>query len=167
MMAYRFSVHATTQQTSNKMVFGRDIVLPMEAVIGRPFSPEQADGAVQVEEHISKIQGRLETAHRIARQHLKVNSEYQKRHYDIKAKKRSLFPGQAGWLADPTRKKGVCTKLSPRWKGPFLVIKKLDDLTYLVKKSEKQRAAVFHLDRLEPYQGRNILTWFSKVISKF
>ena len=68
------------------------------------------------------------------------------------------------WLADPTRKKGVCTKLSPRWKGPFLVIKKLDDLTYLVKKSEKQRAAVFHLDRLEPYQGRNIPTWFSKVI---
>ena len=167
MMAYRSSVHATTQQTPNKMVFGRDIVLPMEAVIGRPFSPEQADGAVQVEEHISKIQDRLETAHRIARRHLKVNSEYQKRHYDIKAKKRSLFPGQAVWLADPTRKKGVCTKLSPRWKGPFLVIKKLDDLTYLVKKSEKQRAAVFHLDRLEPYQGRNIPTWFSKVISKF
>ena len=34
MMAYRSSVHATTQQTPNKMVFGRDIVLPMEAVIG-------------------------------------------------------------------------------------------------------------------------------------
>ena len=76
-MAYRSSVYATTQQTPNKMVFGRDIVLPMEAVIGRPFSPEQADGAVQVEEHISKIQDRLETNHRIARQHLKVNSEYQ------------------------------------------------------------------------------------------
>ena len=166
MMAYRYSVHATTQQTPNKMVFGGDIVLPLEAEIGRPISPKQADGAVQVKEHVSKIQDRLETAHRIAHQHLNVNSEYQKRHYGIKAKKRSLFIGQVVWIADPTRKKRVCTQLSPRWKGPFLVIKKLDDLPYLVKKSEKQRAAVFHLERLEPYLCKKIPTWFSKVISK-
>ena len=90
MMAFRYSVHATTQQTPNKMVFGGDIVLPMEAVIGLPISPKQADGAVQVKEHVSKIQDRLETAHRIAHQHLNVNSEYQKRHYGIKAKKKTI-----------------------------------------------------------------------------
>ena len=33
-IAYRFSVHATTQQTQIKMVFRRYILLPMEAVIG-------------------------------------------------------------------------------------------------------------------------------------
>ena len=48
------------------------------------------------------------------------------------------------------KEKGVCIKLSPRWKGLFLVVKKLDVLPCLVKKSEKQSAAVFHMDRLEP-----------------
>ena len=85
----------------------------MEAVIGWPIFPELADGAVQVEKQISKIQDRLEAAHRIARHHLKVNSEYQKRHYDIKAKKRSLFLGQALRIADPKRKKGVWTESVP------------------------------------------------------
>lgn len=148
------------------MVFGRDIVLPLEAVIDRPRSTSPGDEPCDTDLYISELQNRLETAHEIARKHLKINTDYQKRHYDLRAKKRSLNPGQAVWLADPHRKVGVCTKLSCKWKGPFLVVKKIDDITYLIKKSEKQRATVFHIDRLEPYQGRNIPAWFSKVMNK-
>lgn len=166
MMAYRASINSTTHQSPNKMVFGRDIVLPLEAVIGRPRSTSPGDEPCDTDLYISELQNRLETAHEIARKHLKINTDYQKRHYDLRAKKRSLNPGQAVWLADPHRKVGVCTKLSCKWKGPFLVVKKIDDITYLIKKSEKQRATVFHIDRLEPYQGRNIPAWFSKVMNK-
>ena len=166
-MAYRDSINSATHQTPTKMVLGRNVVLPLEAVIGKPQQTGSTDEQCEVDEYISQLQNRLARAHEIARKHLKVNADYQKRHYDLRAKKRSLHQGQAVWLSDPHRKAGVCTKLTCKWKGPFLVLKKIDDITYLVKKSEKQRSAVYHIDRLEPYRGRNIPSWFQKEISKW
>ena len=86
---------------------------------------------------------------------LKQNSEYQKRYYDLMAKKRELKPGQPVWLYDASKRKGVCHKLTAKWKGPYVVTRKVDDLTYLVKKSKKQLGKAFHIDRLLPYQGTN------------
>ena len=36
LLAYRSSVHATTGFTPNFLMFGREIILPLQAVIGRP-----------------------------------------------------------------------------------------------------------------------------------
>ena len=38
LMAYRSSTHKSTNVSPNKMVFGREVVLPVEAYIGRPLS---------------------------------------------------------------------------------------------------------------------------------
>jgi hypothetical protein len=40
----------------------------------------------------------MSKSHILARKHLKQNSEYQKRHYDLKAVKRTLQVGQPVWL---------------------------------------------------------------------
>jgi hypothetical protein len=37
--------------------------------------------------------------------------------YEIKSTKKSLKVGQAVWMDDPARKKGVCHKLIHHWKG--------------------------------------------------
>ena len=36
MMAYRSSVHASTTRTPNSMLFGREITLPLQALIPQP-----------------------------------------------------------------------------------------------------------------------------------
>jgi hypothetical protein len=69
-------------------------------------------------------------SHILARKHLKQNSEYQKRHYDLKAVKRTLQVGQPVWLYDASKKVGVCHKLTSKWKGPYVITRKLDDITY-------------------------------------
>ncbi len=76
---------------------------------------------------------------------------------------RDFKVGQAVWLHDPARRVGVCSKLSDKWKGPYLVTRKLDDLLYLVKRSPKQPAKAFHVDRLLPYRGRNLTPWIVKM----
>jgi hypothetical protein len=73
-----------------------------------------------------------------------------------------LSVGQAVWLHHPGRRPGVCSKLVATWKGPYVVTKMLDDITYLVKRSAKQMAKTYHIDRLLEYQGRNLPTWFGK-----
>ena len=49
----------------------------------------------------------------------------------MRARKQLLEPGHAVWLYNPTRRIGVCSKLNSKWKGPYVVIRKLDDVTYL------------------------------------
>lgn len=160
LMAYRSSAHASTGQTPNMMMLGRNITLPLEAVIPRPEKSDDQD-APTIEEYIETLQDNLGKSHTLARTHLKRNVEYQKRHYDLKAKKREFKIGQPVWLYDASRKVGVCHKLTSKWKGPFLVMKRLDDLTYLVKRSRKQSSKVYHIDRLLPYKGKNPPSWFS------
>jgi hypothetical protein len=40
--------------------------------------------------------------------------------------------------------------LTSKWKGPYVITRKLDDITYLVKNSRKQPGKVYHIDRSYP-----------------
>ncbi|CAC5372596.1 unnamed protein product [Mytilus coruscus] len=146
-MAYRSSVHASTGQTPNMMMLGRNIFLPMEAVIPRPDGPIES-ASPETDKYVNELQDAMSKSHALARKHLKQNSEYQKRYYDLKA-------GQAVWLYDASKRKGICHKLASKWKGPYVVTRKIDDITYLVKRSKKQPGKVHQIDRLLLYQGRN------------
>ncbi|CAG2228493.1 unnamed protein product [Mytilus edulis] len=64
--------------------------------------------------------------------------------------------GQLVWLNDPTRKIGVCSKLSAKWKGPYIITKCMDDTTYIVKKTAKQMAKAYHVNRLMSYEGQKL-----------
>ena len=159
MMAYRSSIHKTTSKTPNSMLFGREITLPLQAVIGKPVDPDSDQEFLQSDDYLEHLKKKLKENHDIARRHLKKSAIYQKRRYDLKAKKQTLRKGQAVWAYEPARKIGICTKLTSRWKGPFIVEKRIDDVTYRIKKSARQPSKIYHVDRLAPYQGRNIPNW--------
>ena len=68
------------------------------------------------------------------------------------------------WLLE--RLVGVFHTLKNKWKGPYLVTRKLADLIYLVQRSPNQPIRAHHLDRLLPYHGRNIPQWVSELKMK-
>ena len=90
-MAYKSSVHSSTGQTQNKMVYGREIILPMAAVIGQPKGVNPGTGS----DYVANLQEKPQQVHQLARTNLKKSAIYRKRHYDIKSSKRVLAPGQA------------------------------------------------------------------------
>lgn len=162
MMAYRSSQHVSTGQTPNKMIFGHNIVLPLQACIGLPPNPViENKGGISTCEYVTNLQEQLEIIHESARKVLKNKTQYRKRHYDLHARKRAFKLGDLVWLHDTTRRPGVCNKLSPQWKGPFLVTKKIDDLVYLIKRSSSTPAKAIHIDRLTSYKCSNVPTWLS------
>jgi hypothetical protein len=73
-----------------------------------------------------------------------------------------LKKGQPVWTYEPARKVGICNKLTSPWKGPFIIEKQIDDVTYRVKKSARQPSRMYHVDRLALYQGRNIASWAAR-----
>ena len=156
MMAYRSSPQSSTKVTPNKMVFGREVVLPMQAMVGRPRMEEKLKDCDQ---YVEDLQERMSHCHDIARENLRSASKYQKKHYDSNSKKVKYTVGQDVWLHDPTRKVGVSTKLTNKWKGPYLVTKVIDELVCLVKRTPKGKPKAYHVDRLYPYSGRKVLRW--------
>ncbi|KAK6168841.1 hypothetical protein SNE40_020013 [Patella caerulea] len=81
MMAYRSSVHSSTGCTPNMLMLGRNI-MPVQAIIPKPTETEEID-TVEVNEYIHQLQHKLSGAHSLAREKLRKNSDYQKRHYDL------------------------------------------------------------------------------------
>lgn len=157
MMAYRSSVHKSTSKTPNSMVLGKEIVLPLQAVIGQPVLVNT--DITDTDEYVECLKRSLKENHEIARKNLKTASVYQKRYYDLKAKKKFFRKGEAVWTYEPARKVGVCSKLTSPWKGPYIVEKQIDDVTYRIKKSARHPSKIYHVDRMSPYHGRNVPSW--------
>ena len=121
LMAYRSSVHSSTGVTPNMMTLGRNVILPSQAIIGLP--EESPQPPVEPVEYIRELNQNMVKIHIQARESLKKQAVYRKKYYDVKAKKRYLEENTLVWLHDPTRKPGICNKLSNR-KGPYQVVKK-------------------------------------------
>jgi len=159
MMAYRSSVHSTTGQTPNKMVFGRDIVLPLQAIVGLPPQDSSEMNVKPPDDFVTDLREQLEEVHLLARDSLKLKQQYRKRHYDLTAKSRSFKPGDAVWVHDTTRKPGVCSKLLANWKSPYIVMRKIDDQLNLVKASATSPVKSIHIDRLTTYKCAHLPSW--------
>ena len=58
-------------------------------------------------------------------------------------------------------KKGLTPKLSRPWKGPFVVIRKINDLVFRIQKTPRSKPKELHCNRLWKYTGANLPTWFN------
>ena len=162
MMAYRSSVHESTGKTPNEMMLGRNITLPLHIVTGVPDgedSPETSTGYVnRLKEHFIKT-------YALACKRLKRSAEHLKLQYDHRAGKAGLEVGQAVWIFSPTRKQGVYPGFMSAWKGPWVVVKKLDDLLYRVQQGPRSKSQVIHVNRLKPYKEEEEPRWFKETRS--
>ena len=79
MMAYRSSKQSSTGQIPNMLT------LPLQVVVE---SPKEILEAANVNEYGQEMQTCMHLAHEIARKTLKRKTQYQKRYYDTKSRKR-------------------------------------------------------------------------------
>lgn len=130
MIAYRSSVYSSTHFTPNMMVLGRNNTMSLAAVV----CSTSKENETEPDDYISDLQNKLHSIYELARQNPKTSAKCQESYYDIKSRRFSLPIGKLVWLYEPLLKKGVCKKLSCLWIGPSVVIEKIDDKTYKVKR---------------------------------
>ena len=73
--------------------------------------------------------------------------------------------GDLVYILDTATVKGKCRKLSPSWKGPGIVVKKLSTYHYRLK--TKAAVMVANHDRLKKCMDRDIPLWLSRYREKF
>ena len=109
--------------------------------------PEDKSPTTIFSEELGK---RLEQVLEFARHNLKVTSDRMKERYD---KDTPLEEGEPVWVYILQRKKGILPKLIRTWKGPYLVIKRINDLVYHVQLIPRSKHKVLHRNRLWRYTG--------------
>ena len=92
MMAYRASTHETTKCTPNKVVFGREISLPIDVVAGSPVDRNDTVCPIQC---IEWVKDALQQAYEFAHENTESSFQIHKRYYDTKLKARAFDIGHS------------------------------------------------------------------------
>ena len=130
MMAFRSSVHSSTEHTPFELMFGREMRIPLDVMMGSgPMNNESS-----YSEFVTDLQGGLEAAYRDVRQNLKVAQRRQKDAYDKGVRHMVFEAGDLVLRYDPQLKPGEANKFHRQWEGPYEKVERVTDVTYRVKK---------------------------------
>ncbi|GKC73762.1 RNA-directed DNA polymerase, partial [Tanacetum coccineum] len=146
--AYNRAVNCTIGKSPFEVVYGRNLITPLDLVLVQAvgkFSEEGADQSEQIKELHRSIQEQI----------IRHNKQY-KEHAN-KRRKRVLYQkGDLVWIY--LRKErflaGRFGKLKPRRDGPFCVLKKINDNAYKIElPGHYNVSATFNVADLFPYKG--------------
>ena len=149
MMAYRATQQKSTGCTPNLLFMQREISCPLDLMVGDP--PNSVSDVCPIA-YIEWIKSAMYITHEFAHKNLGLSAKRQKNNYDFGLKPRAYSIGDWVWRWYPPT---ACQKLGLGWTGPYLVIKKISNLTYSIQKSPDSRIINVHVDHIIPYQGNN------------
>ena len=148
MMAYRSSIHQSTGYTPFYLMFGREMRLPIDVMIG---SPEGTDEQQLYGQFATKLQHNLTSSYQCARENLKKAQQRQKEYYDKGTKKSLYQAGDKVYLHNPHIKQGEASKFHRNWKGPFTIAERITDVNYKLK---GPKGKIVHSNNLKLYKGK-------------
>lgn len=144
--AYRTTVHEATGFTPYFLMHGRETRLPADLVYGDADAVCQPD----VHDYPNRLVDTLREAFITARQNLGRAARRRKAHYDLRARPAAFQPGSWVWCLVPRRVSGRYQKWRSLYQGPFQVTRQLGPVTYELRRNERSRPWVVHVDKLKP-----------------
>jgi len=159
-MAYRSTPHESSGITPNFMMFGRELSMPVDVMLGP--SPQQKLSTL---EYVKKLSDRLTYSYRLAREQLKHAAERQKRLYDKKSTATTYHLGDLVWYIQKNRKVGVSPKLQPKWLGPCVISRMHSDVIVEVQTTARKSTTV-HIDMLKPCYTAKRPRWVARLVKK-
>ena len=158
-MAYRSSVQASTGQTPNSMMLGRETTMPVDLVFGAVPHEQECNT-----EYADELRDKIRDIHERARHALELSQRRQKRNYDRSASESVFKQGKFVWLHNIQRKPRLSKKLMLPWEGPYLIVTELSDVTCRIQKTVRSKPKVVHVDRLKLYEGPELKGWKYEVV---
>jgi transposase InsO family protein len=159
MAAYRASQHEATGYSPNFLVYGRELRAPVDIVFGPP--QEEVDSPCSYDEFVDDRICKMRESYEIVRNNLGNSLKKAKKYYDVKTRPTTLAPGVWVWHYCPRR----YIQRSPKWQklydGPYLVIRKVNEVNYVLQKNKKSAAFITHVDKLKVCGDQNRVSWLS------
>jgi hypothetical protein len=91
-----------------------------------------------------------------------MTADRMKRQYVTNPVPMRFSSGDLVWYYNPRRKKGLSPKLMSKWEGPYVVVKRLNDLIYRIRQSSRGKPKVVHRNHLWKYSGTKTADWYNQ-----
>ena len=157
MAAYRASPQESTGFSPNFVLLGRECRAPLDLLLGPPPSEEHAWGST--DDFVYHQQQIKRDAYRLVRDHLGVAAERSKHDYDMRVHPVKFRVGDWVYVYYPRR----FLKRSPKWTsvytGPFLIVKQLNVVNFVVQRTSKSATQVIHVDKMRKCLGDTPRSW--------
>lgn len=155
--AYNCTKSEVTGFSPFYLLFGRSLRLPVDALFG--LNPD--NNSISQSEYVERWTKGMQEAYEIAREHVKKNTERNKRHYDQKVRCTNLHPGSRVLVKNMTPRGGP-GKLRNYWEDEVHIVigqAAEDTPIYEVKPEQgKGRARVLHRNHLLPCDHLPLVT---------
>lgn len=145
--AYNSTVHGSTSFSPNFLLFGRELVSAVDIAFGCSRPP-----SCTVNDYAFYTRQRMAEAYALVRQHTQRRAEVNKRAYDSDAKLISFRPGDLVWYFCPRSRPGTSPKWSRFYSGPYHIVRKVNDVNYVIRLSQKSRSMIVHVNKLKDYK---------------
>ena len=96
----------------------------------------------------------MRQAYAFVRQELGTTAERMKRQYDLRVRPQKFQQGEWVLYYNPRRYQGRQQKCERKY-SPYLVIKALPPVNYLIQKSKRSRPIISHVDKLKKWSTDN------------
>ena len=159
MAAYRASPHDSTGFSPNKLFLGRENRMPLDLLMG--FPDEELERNRSSNQFVAEIQERTENAYSIARKQLGVAAERRKATYDIRVKGAKYSVGEWVWYYYPRRYQRRSPKWQKNYTGPFLIVRVIEPVNYVLQKSQRAKPFVVHTDKIKRCFSQTPTSWIS------
>ena len=133
--------------TPGRLMFGRELRLPLDLVTGRQLGEELPSTTLK---YVATLQRRTEVTRQCVAQNLRVAGQAMALWYQQRSHDASYAVGDKVWLHNPRRKRGLAPKIQSPWEGPFTVLEALLDVTYKIKGGARRRTMVVQSIASEP-----------------
>ncbi|CAF2960927.1 unnamed protein product [Rotaria sp. Silwood2] len=159
-LSIRTSINETTGETPAYMMFGRDLKLPMDLIIGEPTQgpPPTSIDSRQINEYRKNLIHNLRSTYNFVREHSEVEKIIQKREYDQHTSQRQFNIGDLVWIATITPQIGevpLSRKFQPKYQGPCRLVEQLGPSTFIVRRiSDGVNLGATNIDRMKKYFPR-------------
>jgi hypothetical protein len=147
--AYRSSPNETTKLTPNMMCMGREVRLPGDLV----YKTKEDNSVPSYRPVVKAIQERIFWAHEVARKHLKASAKRSKDVCDTKMSCVNYKVGDIVWL-------------KKRYDGPYIIVKKMSPINFVVQMNPEGHSVLIHHDKLKMYNGTNVPKWARKIAKR-
>ena len=147
MIAYRSSVHESTRYTPQFLVFGQELSLPLDCLYPNP----QENETTAIHEFVHNKQQAFQRAFELVRRNLNEKQKRRNAIYNKKVDGPAYKEGQKVLLYHPATAIGTTSKVASPWKGPYIIEKCLNDVTFRIKDENSPKQQIVHYDRLKPF----------------
>ena len=130
-------------------MIGHEIRAPFHLMYGRP----ESEHIESYPSFVGKLQENLSVIREFAKKNIELNYERMEKNYNIHNTRRAFVEGDLVWFYNPRQEKRRSPKVTGPWEGPYIVLKKLNDLVCRILLNYRSKPKVVHQNRLWKYAG--------------